>query len=63
MSEADRHSGLIQARCQQAFAAIVEHAAQARGMSVSEYVRQAARTALELDGIDPATSDTTKENI
>lgn len=52
---ADRFSELIQARCQPDFAALVEHAASERGMSHSEYVRQALRTALQLDGIDPAT--------
>ena len=48
-------SGLLQARCDPGFAALVERAAQTRGMSHSEYVRQAARTALLLDGFDPAT--------
>lgn len=48
-------SGLLQARCGPDFAALVERAAQTRGMSHSEYVRQAARTALQLDGFDPAT--------
>jgi hypothetical protein len=51
---ADRFSELIQARCQPGFAALVERAAQARGMTHSEYVRQAARTALQLDGFDLA---------
>lgn len=47
------HTGLIQARCLPGFAAVVARAAKARGMSHSEYVRQAARTALQLDGFDP----------
>jgi hypothetical protein len=51
---AEAFSGLIQARCQPGFAALIERAAQARGMSHSEWVRQAARMALELDGFDPA---------
>jgi hypothetical protein len=52
---AEAFSELIQARCQPGFAALVERAAEARGLSHSEYVRQAARTALALDGFDPAT--------
>lgn len=51
---AERHTGLIQARCQPGFAALVERAATARGMSPSEWVRQASRTALQLEGFDPA---------
>jgi hypothetical protein len=51
---AEAFSQLIQARCQPGFASLVDRAAQARGMSHSEYVRQAARTALQLDGYDPA---------
>jgi hypothetical protein len=56
MTEAVRSSSLIQARCQPAFASLVERAATARGMTHSEWVRQAARLALQLDGIDPAGS-------
>jgi len=52
---AEPFSELIQARCQPGFAALLDKAAQARGMSHSEYLRQAARTALQLDGFDPAT--------
>lgn len=54
MAETSRFSELIQARCQPGFASLVEQAAQARGMSHSEWLRQAARTALQLDGFDPA---------
>lgn len=52
---AEPFSELIQARCQPGFAALVEQAARKRGMSHSEYMRQAARTALALDGFDLAT--------
>lgn len=47
-------SGLIQAKCSADFAAVIERAANARGMSHSEYIRQAARTAVQLDGHDLA---------
>jgi hypothetical protein len=56
MAESVRSSGLIQARCQPGFASLVDRAATARGMSHAEYVRQAARLALQLDGFDPAGS-------
>lgn len=52
-SETMRYSGLLQARCQPAFGALVDGAAKARGMSPSEWLRQAARTALQLDGVNP----------
>jgi len=50
---AEAYSELIQARCQPGFAALVERAAHARGMSPSEWLRQASRTALQLEGISP----------
>lgn len=46
-------STTIQARCLPGFAAVVDRAAKARGMSPSEWLRQAARTALGLEGFDP----------
>lgn len=46
--------GVLQARCDSGFVALVDRAATARGMSHSEYVRQAARVALQLDGHDLA---------
>ncbi len=48
---------VIQARCQPGFAALVDRAAQARGTTTSEWLRQAARTALRLDGFDPLVVD------
>jgi uncharacterized protein (DUF1778 family) len=54
MAETDRYTRLLQTRCQPAFAALCDQAAQLRGMSQSEWVRQAARVALQLEGIDPA---------
>ena len=63
MAEAVRYSDSVTIRCQPEVTELVERAALARGTRPSEYVRQALRTALQLDGFDPATSDTTKENI
>jgi hypothetical protein len=51
---AEAFSELIQARCQPGFASLVERAARSRGMTISEWTRQAARTALALDGFDPS---------
>jgi hypothetical protein len=54
MAETDRYTILIQARCPPAFYAACNKAWRLRGMSQSEWVRQAARVALQLEGIDPA---------
>ena len=60
MSDTVRYSDSVTIRCQPEVTALVERAALARGTRPSEYVRQALRTALQLDGFDPATSDPTK---
>ena len=61
MSEAVRYSGSFTWRDEPAIHAAVDRAAKARRTKPSEWLRQAVRTTLELDGIDPATSDTPKD--
>lgn len=55
MAAAVRYSRLIKTHCEPETSELVQRAARARGMKPSEYLRQALRTALQLDGIDPAT--------
>jgi hypothetical protein len=45
---------VLQARCDPALFAQAERAAKARGVSHAEFIRYGVRTALELDGYDPA---------
>jgi hypothetical protein len=54
MVEPVRYSGTITWRDQPSIAAAVDCAAKARGTKPSEWLRQAVRTALQLDGINPA---------
>jgi len=54
MTEAVRYSSLIQAKHEPGVASLIEQAAKARGMTVSEWSRQAHRTLLELQGFGPA---------
>lgn len=53
MTEAVRYSGSITWRDEPAIHAAVDRAAKARRTKPSEWLRQAIRTALQLDGIEP----------
>lgn len=53
MTEPVRYSGSITWRDEPAIHAAVDRAAKARRTKPSEWLRQAIRTALQLDGIDP----------
>ena len=57
MREVVRYSNVLTLRCQPEVVALVDRAARARGSKPSEYVRQALRTALQLDGFGLAQAD------
>jgi predicted transcriptional regulator len=54
MTDTIRFSNTLTVRCQPELNARLERAARARGSKASEYVRQALRKALELDGVAEA---------
>jgi hypothetical protein len=54
MTEPVRYSGSMTWRDEPAMIAAANRAAKARSTKPSEWVRQAVRTALQLEGIDPA---------
>lgn len=56
MADAVRYSATMQWRDQPEIVECVDRAARARGTKPSEYVRQAIRTTLALDGIEPTTN-------
>lgn len=62
MTEAVRYSATMQWRDQPEIVECVDRAARARGTKPSEYVRQAIRTTLALDGVEPATTTTEEES-
>jgi uncharacterized protein (DUF1778 family) len=55
MTEAIRYSDTLSLRIDPAINQMITAAAVARGTRPAEWTRQAIRTALQLDGFDPAT--------
>jgi hypothetical protein len=53
-AETTRYSDVLTVRCPPKLNALIAQAAKRRGMTPSEWVRQAAGTVLQLDGFDPA---------
>jgi hypothetical protein len=62
MADPVRFSDIVAVRCPPQLSALVERAARARGMKPAEWVRQALKMGVRLDGFDPTHHTSPNEN-